>query len=128
VGSGFSLTTVLFPFIIAPLLFLSLGISWFLAALGVYLRDVSQTIGLIMTALMFLSPIFFPITALPEKYRIFVYLNPLSFIIEQGREVLIFSRLPDWGGLLIYYAFGFFTALLGYTWFQKTRTGFADVL
>jgi lipopolysaccharide transport system permease protein len=112
VGSGFSLTTVLFPFIIAPLL----------------LRDVSQTIGLVMTALMFLSPIFFPITALPEKYRIFVYMNPLSFIIEQGREVLIFSRLPDWGGLLIYYAFGFLTALLGFTWFQKTRSGFADVL
>jgi lipopolysaccharide transport system permease protein len=128
VGSGFSLTTILFPFIIAPLLLLTLGISWFLAALGVYLRDVSQTIGLVMTALMFLSPIFFPITALPEKYRIFVYLNPLSFIIEQGREVLIFSRLPDVGGLLIYYALGCVTALLGFTWFQKSRTGFADVL
>ena len=128
VGSGFSLTTVLFPFIIAPLLLLTLGISWFLAAIGVYLRDVSQTIGLAMTSLMFVSPIFFPITALPEKYRIFVYLNPLSFIIEQGREVLIFSRLPDWGGLLIYYAVGSVTALLGFAWFQKARTGFADVL
>ena len=68
VGSGFSITTVLFPFIIAPLLLLTLGISWFLASLGVYLRDVSQTIGLAMTALMFISPIFFPITSLPEKY------------------------------------------------------------
>lgn len=128
VGSGFSLTTVLFPFIIAPLLLLSLGVSWFLAALGVYLRDVSQTIGLAMTALMFVSPIFFPISALPEKYRIFVYLNPLSFIIEQGRNVLIFSNLPDWGGLLIYYVFGSVSALLGFAWFQKVRTGFADVL
>ena len=128
VGSGFSLTTALFPIIIAPLLLLTLGLSWFLAALGVYLRDVSQTIGLAMTALMFVSPIFFPITALPEKYRIFVYLNPLSFIIEQGREVLIFSRFPDVGGLLIYTAIGCITALLGLAWFQKTRTGFADVL
>lgn len=128
VGSGFSLTTVLFPIVIAPLLLFSLGISWFLAALGVYLRDVSQTIGLAMTALMFVSPIFFPITALPEKYRIFVYLNPLSFIIEQGREVLIFTHFPDWGGLLIYYVFGSVSALLGFTWFQKVRTGFADVL
>ena len=81
-----------------------------------------------MTALMFLSPIFFPITALPEKYRIFVYLNPLTFIIEQGREVLIFSHLPDWGGLFIFYVFGCVTALLGYAWFQKARKGFADVL
>jgi lipopolysaccharide transport system permease protein len=127
-GSGFSLTTLLFPIIIAPLLLLSLGVSWFLAALGVYLRDVSQTIGLAMTALMFVSPIFFPITALPEKFRIFVYLNPLSFVIEQGREVLIFSHLPDWGGLSIYYVFGSVSALLGFTWFQKIRTGFADVL
>ena len=128
VGSGFSPTTVLFPFVIAPLLLVSLGVSWFLSALGVYLRDVSQVIGMAMTALLFVSPIFFPITALPEKYRVFVYLNPLSFIIEQGREVLIFSRLPDFGGLLIYYAFGFLTALLGLAWFQKVRRGFADVL
>lgn len=128
VGSGFSLTIILFPFIIAPLLLFTLGISWFLATVGVYLRDVSQTIGLAMTALMFVSPIFFPVTALPEKYRIFVYLNPLSFIIEQGREVLIFSRLPDLRGLLIYYVFGCTTALLGFAWFQKARKGFADVL
>jgi lipopolysaccharide transport system permease protein len=128
VGSGFSLTTILFPIIIAPLLLLSLGISWFLAALGVYIRDVSQTISLAMTALMFVSPLFFPITALPEKIRIIVYLNPLSFIIEQGREVLIFSHLPNWGGLLIYFLISGIIATLGFIWFQKARTGFADVL
>jgi lipopolysaccharide transport system permease protein len=128
VGSGFSLTTILFPIIIAPLLLLSLGISWFLAALGVYIRDVSQTISLAMTALMFVSPLFFPITALPEKIRIIVYLNPLSFIIEQGREVLIFSHLPNWGGLLIYFLISGIIAMLGFIWFQKARTGFADVL
>jgi lipopolysaccharide transport system permease protein len=128
VGSGFSYTTVFFPFIITPLLLLSLGISWFLAALGVYLRDVSQTITLVMTAMMFMSPIFFPITSLPEKYRGIVYLNPLSFIIEQGREVLIFSHHPNWEGLMIFYVFGCLAALLGFTWFQKARMGFADVL
>ena len=128
VGSGFSHTTVFFPLIMVPLLLLTLGISWFLAALGVYLRDVSQTITLAMTALMFVSPVFFPITALPEKYRIFVNLSPISFIIEQGREVLIFSRLPDFGGLLIYFIFSLIFALLGFAWFQKARTGFADVL
>lgn len=128
VGSGFSITTLLFPVVIAPLLLFSLGVAWFLAAVGVYLRDVSQTIGLAMTALMFVSPIFFPINALPEKYQILVYLNPLSFIIEQGREVLIFTHFPNWGGLLIYYMFGSISALLGFTWFQKVRTGFADVL
>jgi len=128
VGSGCSFTTLFFPIIILPLLLFSLGISWFLSALGVYLRDVSQTIGLAMTALMFVSPIFFPVTALPEKYRIMVYLNPLSFIIEQGREVLIFSRLPNWSGLALYFAVSVGVALLGFAWFQKARKGFADVL
>jgi lipopolysaccharide transport system permease protein len=128
VGSGFSLTTILFPLIMAPLLFLTLGISWFLAALGVYLRDVSQTVSLAMTALMFASPIFFPITALPERVRKFVYLNPIAYIIEQGREVLIFSHIPNFGGLLVYFMISCVVALLGLAWFQKTRAGFADVL
>ena len=127
-GSGFSITTLLLPIVIAPLLLFSLGVAWALAAIGVYLRDLSQLIGMAMTALMFVSPIFFPVTALPEKYRIFVYLNPLSFIIEQGREVLIFSHLPDIGGLAIYLCFSILVALIGFAFFQKMRKGFADVL
>ena len=128
IGSGFSLTTFLFPFVIVPLLLFSLGVAWVLAAMGVYLRDVSQIIGMAMTALMFVSPIFFPISALPVNYRNIVYLNPLSFLIEQGREVLIFSHLPDWEGLLLYSAIGSVTTFIGLVIFQKARTGFADVL
>jgi len=114
---------VLFPFIVA-----TLGFAWMLASLGVFIRDVGQTIGIIMTVLLFLSPVFYPITAVPEQFRPWLLANPLTFIVEQAREVLIWGRLPDWGGLGLYLMVALFTAWLGFAWFQKTRKGFADVL
>lgn len=83
---------------------------------------------IITTVMMFLSPVFFPVTALPEKYRIWIMLNPLTFIIEQARSVLIWGRFPDWQGLVIYTLAATIVAWLGYVFFQKTRKGFADVL
>lgn len=127
-GGGLSPMVLLFPLVVAPLLVLSLGIALFLAALGVYLRDVSQTIQLLMTALMFVSPIFFPVTALPERLRPFMLLNPLTFALEQARNVLIFARAPDWPGLLLYTAVSALVVLLGYVWFQRVRKGFSDVI
>lgn len=121
-------TIILLPLILLPILILTLGLSWLLAAIGVYLRDVSQTIGLTMSVLLFISPIFFPIDALPAKYQIVVLLNPLTFIIEQSRDVLVFGRLPNWGGLAVYCAVSIAIALLGLAWFQKARKGFADVM
>ncbi len=96
--------------------------------MGVFLRDVGQTIGIITTVLMFLSPVFYPVTAVPERFRPFIMANPLTFIIEQAREVLIWGRVPNWIGLGIYSLVATFVAWAGYAWFQKTRKGFADVL
>tara|TARA_R100001369_G_scaffold92846_2_gene140381 strand:- start:15123 stop:15794 length:672 start_codon:yes stop_codon:yes gene_type:complete len=121
-------TILLSPIVFFPLAVLSLGVAWMLAALGVYLRDIGQFIGVIITVLLFLSPIFFPIDRLPEEYQVLILLNPLTFIIEQAREVLIWGRLPDWKGLAVYTFFSTIFAWLGYAWFQKTRKGFADVL
>jgi len=121
-------TIVFFPLVLLPLIVLVLGISWILASLGVFLRDVGQTVGLLTTVLMFLSPVFYPITALPERLRPWIMLNPLTFIIEQARDVVIWGRLPNWTGLMIYFSAACMVAWLGYAWFQKTRKGFADVL
>jgi len=77
---------------------------------------------------MFVSPIFYPIDRLPEKYRVFIYMNPLTFVIEQMRNVVIWGKAPSWTGLSIMAAIGILVALLGAAWFQKTRKGFADVL
>lgn len=121
-------TVVFIPFVLLPLVMLSMGLAWMLASLGVFLRDVGQTIGIITTVLMFLSPVFYPIAAVPETFRPFIMANPLTFIIEQSREVLIFGHPPDWLGLVIYTLISIVIAWAGYAWFQKTRKGFADVL
>jgi lipopolysaccharide transport system permease protein len=121
-------TIFLAPLVLFPLVILSLGLSWMLASLGVFLRDVGQTIGILSTVLMFLSPVFFPVTAVPVRFRPFMMANPLTFIIEQSREVLIWGHFPNWIGLGIYTVAATTFAWAGYAWFQKTRKGFADVL
>jgi lipopolysaccharide transport system permease protein len=121
-------TLVFIPFIIIPLVIFTLGLAWILTSLGVYARDVGQTIGLAMTVMMFLSPVFYPITSLPVEIRPWILANPLTFIIEQARAVLIWGQLPNWYGLLKYTIIASFIAWLGFIWFQKTRKGFADVL
>lgn len=121
-------TAIFTPIVIMPMLILTLGLAWMLASLGVFLRDVGQTIGIITTIMLFLAPVFYPITALPEEMRPWLMANPLTFIIEQMREVLIWGHLPNWLGLGAYTLAATAIAWAGYAWFQKTRKGFADVL
>lgn len=121
-------TAILAPLVLLPLVILTVGLAWILASLGVFLRDVGQTIGIVTMIMMFLAPVFYPVTAVPEKYRPFIMANPLTFIIEQSREVLIWGRLPNWLGLGMYSLIAVAIAWAGYAWFQKTRKGFADVL
>lgn len=121
-------TILLFPFVMLPVILLAMGLSWLLASLGVYLRDVGQVVSLLVTALMFLSPIFFPISALPAEYQKLMQLNPLTLAIEQARDVLIWGRLPAVSEYAGYFLFNAIIAVLGFAWFQKTRRGFADVL
>lgn len=121
-------TVIFLPLVLLPLAFLTMGVTWFLASAGVYLRDVGQTTGLVTTAMMFLSPVFYPASALPEGYRRLLHLNPLTFIIEQVRDVLVWGKMPDWPGLALYFVVSLVVAWFGFFWFQKTRKGFADVL
>ena len=121
-------TAVLLPVVLAPFVLVVLGLGWFFASLGVYLRDITQFLGTIVTALMFLSPIFYPSSALPEWIRPWLVLNPLTLPIEQAREVLIWGRAPDFAALALYGVVAFAIAGAGLAWFQATRKGFADVL
>ncbi len=121
-------TWPLIALVILPLVLLVMGISWALAALGVYLRDLAQTIAIVTTVLMFVSPIFYPATAVPETFRWAIDWNPLSFFVEQTRAVLIFGHLPDFAGLAWMTVGGLALAWLGLALFQHARDGFADVL
>lgn len=122
------LTAAYFPIVLLPLVLASVGVVWLLSALGVYLRDVSQTVGILTTMLLFLSPVFYPISALPEKYQIWLQLNPLTYIIETGRNCLIFGFSPDWRGWTFAMTLGLGLAWIGFWCFQKARKGFSDVL
>lgn len=122
------ITVLLLPLVILSLLLFIMGLSWGLASLGVYLRDISQFIGIVTTVMLFLSPIFYPASALPEKYRHFLMVNPLYPTIEQTREVLFWGKMPDMTILALYILGAALVAWLGFAWFQKTRKGFADVL
>jgi lipopolysaccharide transport system permease protein len=121
-------TVLLLPLVLLPLALLTLGLSWLLASLGVYLRDVGQSVGVIVAVLMFMSPIFYPVSAVPEEFRPWLRLNPLTPAIEQAREVVIYGRLPDWWTIARMTVVGGVIAWTGLAWFQRTRAGFADVL
>lgn len=127
-NGGLHATTVWLPIVVLPLLPVIMGCAWLLAATGVFIRDVAQITGIVTMVLMFMAPVFYPLTALPEQYRKWIYLNPLTFIIEQAREVIFFGRQPSFSGLVIYSVFGLLFAGAGFWWFQKARRGFADVL
>jgi lipopolysaccharide transport system permease protein len=121
-------TVILFPLVVTPFIFLTLGIAWFLAATGVFVRDIGQTTGMITSVLLFVSPVFYPTSSLPSTMHSLVMLNPLTLIIEESRKVLLFGEVPSWIGLGIYSLVAMVAAWAGFWWFQKTRKGFADVL
>ena len=121
-------TVVLLPLIFLPLMLLTLGLAWIFASLGAFIRDIGQVIVIVTTVMLFLSPVFYPIKSLPIEFQPLIQMNPLTFIIEQAREVLIWGHLPDFSGLIIYSVLATLVAWAGYAWFQKTRKGFADVI
>lgn len=121
-------TAVLFPVVMLPLVLGSLGVSWFLSALGAYIRDIGQVVTMISTILLFMSPVFYPISALPERFHVVVHINPLAFIIEESRNTLIFGKVPDFTHWAVLTLVSAVIAWLGFVWFQKTRKGFADVI
>lgn len=116
------------PFVFTPFLIMVLGFTWGLSALGVYLRDIGQLISPILTAMMFLSPIFYPLSSVNDKFLLIYHLNPLTFVIEQMRAVMLQGVQPNWIGLGFYTIISIIVGYLGFVIFQKTRKGFADVI
>ena len=121
-------TALLLPIVLFPLILATTGVCLFLGAVGVFLRDVGQTVGLMMTALMFLSPIFYPLSALPVAAARIIGLNPLSRPIEDVRSVLLLGTGPDWVSFFVSLALSAILAWVGFLTFEKTRKGFADVI
>lgn len=121
-------TILLLPGVILPAILFIVGLTWFFSALGVYLRDISQVTTILVTVTMFLSPIFYPISALPDNFRPLLFLNPLTPTLEQFRGILMGGQVPEFKLWIACLTASALVAWLGFAWFQKVRRGFADVL
>jgi lipopolysaccharide transport system permease protein len=122
------ITVLWLPVILVPFLFMLIGISWLLASLSVYIRDIQQISGTLATFLLFLSPIFYSVTILPESLQPIIYLNPIAFVVEAFRNIVIYGLAPDFNALLTYSVAAIVMALCGFATFQRMRRGFADVV
>jgi lipopolysaccharide transport system permease protein len=126
---GSSSPTVLFlPLAYIPLILLCLGLGWFLASLGVYLKDIRQSMEIVVQILFFTSPIFYPETAVPESFRFWLRANPLTEIIGGFRKVLLWQEPLNWQMWALWTGITLLLAVTGYVWFMKTKSGFADVM
>jgi lipopolysaccharide transport system permease protein len=121
-------TGIFFPLALLPLIFAGVGIAWFLSAIGVFVRDIGQVTGIFITILMFMSAVFYPVSALPQQHQTLLRLNPLVLIITESRKSLVLGELPDWISMLIALLISLLIAFAGFWWFQKVRKGFADVI
>lgn len=119
---------LLLPLVFIQLGLFTIGLTWFLSALGVYIKDVAQVINIALAASMFLSPIFYSVQSLPIGLQNLMSLNPLAFPIEQIRLILFWGSTPPLGKSIIYWIISVLVFLAGYMFFQKTRKGFADVI
>lgn len=140
IGLGFMLLFLLFqyhaipvtalfvPVVLFPLVVLTAGLAWFLAAIGIFFRDLGQIIGFAMSVLLFLSPIFYPASSAPKLAQKLIHLNPLTFPIEQLRTVMILGDQPDWLQWAGYFFVAIAVASAGLWVFQKARPAFADVI
>lgn len=121
-------TVLLIPLIWLPVGMLSLGCSYLLASLGTFIRDIGATVGIITTMLFFMSPIFYPLTAIPENLRPFFQVNPIAIFVEDARRVALWGQLPDWSWYFSGLVVSILVFILGFVWFVKSKKAFADVI
>jgi lipopolysaccharide transport system permease protein len=121
-------TLLWLPVLVIPQLLLTLGAAWLIASLGVFMRDIAQGISLLLTAWMFLTPIIYPESMVPPRYRAFIEINPFTPLVRSYRRVLIEGAPPDWSGLAYFTAWALVSFFFGYWWFARTRKNFADVI
>jgi lipopolysaccharide transport system permease protein len=121
-------TILWLPVLIAPQLLATFGAAWLVASLGVFLRDIVQGIALVLMVWMYLTPIFYPETIVPERFRPFINANPFTHLVRSYRNIMLEGRAPDWRGLAYFTGFALITFIFGYWWFARTRKNFADVI
>lgn len=115
------------PIVLPALVSSTVGIAWIVAAIGVYVRDLASSIGVLLTVVLYLTPVFYELDALGD-WRIVAQANPLAAVVDSGRRMLVRGGPPDWAGLGWSTAAGFLVAWAGFVWFRVAKRGFADVV
>ncbi|PKF51779.1 ABC transporter permease [Enterovibrio nigricans] len=128
INETLSYTILLLPVILMPYIILLVGVSYIFSSLGVYFRDLSQISGILATIAIFASPVLFPLENVPEKFRGLLYLNPITLIVEQLREIVILGTVPNLFHTMLYLLVATIILILGFSWFRMVRKGFSDVL
>jgi lipopolysaccharide transport system permease protein len=123
-----SITVLYVPVIVAPLCLTTLGVVWFVSSLGVFLRDLQHAVGICVTVLLFLSPIFYPLSAVPDSVRRIIMLNPITSVVEMLRGAIFFNSAPSLSMLGWAYLLSWCVASAGFWWFMRIKKGFADVV
>jgi lipopolysaccharide transport system permease protein len=124
-------TMVLFPLVLVPLVMLTLGISWFFASLGAFIRDFKQVVPVLSQLMFFVTPVFYDVSVIPEPYQSVIRMNPMTTIVQLGRKTLMWGQVPtpeEWLSLAVVTALGLAVMIAGYAWFTKSKRGLADVL
>ncbi|MBK7005367.1 MAG: ABC transporter permease [Burkholderiales bacterium] len=128
IGIAPSVSWLFLPLLGLVMLPLLLGLGWLLSSLGVFISDIGQAVAMLVTLLMFLSPVFYPASALPDRLQGWLLLNPVAPVIEGVRALAFGVGSVDYAALAVVFAVGSVVALAGGVWFARTRKGFADVL
>jgi lipopolysaccharide transport system permease protein len=121
-------TAILLPLVWVPMILFTLGVAYFLASLGVFVRDFETTAGIVTTMLFFLTPIFYPIRAVPEQFRLICRISPIAIFVEDSRRVVLWGLMPDWPWFIGASLLSVAVFVLGFIWFMKTKKAFADVM
>jgi len=119
---------MLAPFVLVEMIPMMLGVAWAISALGVYLRDISQFMGILASVMLFLSPIFFPPSSIPAKLSALVDFNPLVIPMQQLRALTVQPGPADWWLLSEHFLVSIVFAWTCLALFRRLSRGFADVL
>lgn len=128
IRQNLQLTALWLPVLLIPQLLFALGAAWLIASLGVFLRDIAQGITLLLMAWMYLTPIIYPESIVPERFRWFIGINPFTSLVRSYRRIFLEGLPPDWRGLLYFTLVALVIFIFGYWWFARTRKNFADVI
>jgi lipopolysaccharide transport system permease protein len=118
----------LFPLVLLPICAFTLGLSWFFSSLGVFMRDVGYPISVAVQVLLFISGVFFPLSAVPQQFQFVVKLNPLAILLEDARRTVMWGQFPNWNLWLLMTLFSLAVMQMGYAWFMKSKGAFSDVI